>query len=91
MFEETDRDGNNFISKDELKELLMDIKFGKVPSNADEVVAKVIEELDTSGDRMIDQEEFVAGISKWLNTTPVNESPSTTETQDDIYQVNIYT
>ncbi|KAJ4726400.1 putative Sodium/calcium exchanger family protein / calcium-binding EF hand family protein [Melia azedarach] len=86
LFEETDRDGNNFISKDELKELLMDIKFGKVPSNADEVVAKVIEELDTSGDRMIDQEEFVAGISKWLNTTPVNESPSTTETQDDIYQ-----
>ncbi|EOY13167.1 Sodium/calcium exchanger family protein / calcium-binding EF hand family protein [Theobroma cacao] len=61
------------------------VKFGQVPLDANEVAAKVIEELDTSGDRQIDQQEFVIGISKWLKTSEKEASPSSFESQDDIY------
>ncbi|XP_044507194.1 sodium/calcium exchanger NCL2-like [Mangifera indica] len=87
LFEKLDHDGNNFISQQELKELIVDIKFGKFPLNADEAVAKVIEELDTSGDRLINEEEFVSGIATVFKATPsFNEVPSKTETQNDIYK-----
>ncbi|XVF18740.1 hypothetical protein REPUB_Repub11eG0049100 [Reevesia pubescens] len=86
LFEKIDEDGDNCISQHELKELILDVKFGKVPLNANEVVAKVIEELDTSGDQRIDQEEFINGISKWLKTSEKEASPSSIESQDDIYQ-----
>lgn len=91
LFEKIDHDGKNFISQHELKELIVNIKFGKAPLNVDEVVAKVIEELDTSRDGVINEEEFVSGIAKLFNaTTYLNEAPSKPETQDDIYQVSIY-
>ncbi|KAK6230676.1 hypothetical protein QUC31_002194 [Theobroma cacao] len=85
LFEKIDSDGDNCISQHELKELISDVKFGQVPLDANEVVAKVIEELDTSGDRQIDQQEFVIGISKWLKTSEKEASPSSFESQDDIY------
>ncbi|XP_044507615.1 sodium/calcium exchanger NCL2-like [Mangifera indica] len=91
LFEKLDHDGNNFISQQELKELIVDIKFGKFPLNADEAVAKLIEELDTSGDRLINEEEFVSGIAKVFKATPsFNEVPSKTETRNDIYKVIFY-
>lgn len=90
MFEKIDSDGDNCISQHELKELISDVKFGQVPLDANEVAAKVIEELDTSGDRQIDQQEFVIGISKWLKTSEKEASPSSFESQDDIYLVSCY-
>ncbi|CAN6561022.1 unnamed protein product [Malus baccata var. baccata] len=58
LFEKIDLDGNNFISQSELRKLIGDIKFGKIPGNVDESVVKLIEELDTSGDQLISEEEF---------------------------------
>ncbi|XVF78710.1 hypothetical protein PTKIN_Ptkin14bG0157500 [Pterospermum kingtungense] len=86
LFEKIDNDGDNCISQHELKELISDLKFGTVPLNVNEVVAKVIEELDTSGDQRIDQQEFINGISKWLKTSQKEAAPSSIESQDDIYQ-----
>ncbi|KAJ0045990.1 hypothetical protein Pint_04681 [Pistacia integerrima] len=87
LFEKIDHDGKNFISQHELKELIVNIKFGEAPLNVDEAVAKVIEELDTSRDGVIHEEEFVSGIAKLFNaTTSLNEAPSKPETEDDIYQ-----
>ncbi|OMO92399.1 Calcium-binding EF-hand [Corchorus olitorius] len=89
LFEKIDSDGDNWISQQELREVIMDVKFGKVPWNADEVVAKVIEELDTRGDKRIDEEEFINGISRWLKTSKNEVPPSPTpsiETEDDIFQ-----
>ncbi|OMO74857.1 Calcium-binding EF-hand [Corchorus capsularis] len=89
LFEKIDSDGDNWISQQELREVIMDVKFGKVPWNADEVVAKVIEELDARGDKRIDEEEFINGISRWLKTSQNEVPPSPTpsiETEDDIFQ-----
>ncbi|XVE50149.1 hypothetical protein DITRI_Ditri01bG0138700 [Diplodiscus trichospermus] len=86
LFEKIDKDGDNCLSKQELKELISDVKFGTVPWNANEAVAKVFEELDTSGDKRIDQEEFINGISKWLKTSQKEAASSSIESPDDIYQ-----
>lgn len=87
LFEKMDHDSNNCISQHELQELIADIKFGKLPLDVEEAVLKLIEELDTDGDHLINEDEFVSGFAKWLDTTD-NQDPSTTESQDDIYQVN---
>lgn len=89
MFEKIDLDGNNNISQAELKELIADIKFGKIPGDVDESVVKLIEELDTSGDKMISEEEFVTGLTKWINKSNGTQPPSSShESEDDIYQVS---
>ncbi|XP_050247780.1 sodium/calcium exchanger NCL1-like isoform X2 [Quercus robur] len=85
LFEKMEHDSNNCISQHELKELIADIKFGKLPLDVEEAVLKLIEELDTDGDHLINEDEFVSGFAKWLDTTD-NQDLSTTESQDDIYQ-----
>ena len=87
LFEKIDLDGNNFISQSELRKLIGDIKFGKIPGNVDESVVKLIEELDTSGDQLISEEEFVTGLTKWINKSN-DQAPPSLESEDDIYQVS---
>ncbi|XP_059661463.1 sodium/calcium exchanger NCL2-like [Cornus florida] len=85
LFVTFDRDGDNSISQPELKELIADIKFGKVSLDADEAVAKIMEELDVNQDQMINEEEFVNGFSKWLSSSNIH-TPKSAESEDDIYQ-----
>ncbi|KAK9269651.1 hypothetical protein L1049_001429 [Liquidambar formosana] len=85
LFEKIDLDGDNCISQPELKQLIMDLKFGDIPLDADEAVSKMMEEFDTSGDHLISEEEFVAGFAKWLNPLN-NQDPHTPTYQDDVYQ-----
>ncbi|XP_034677619.1 sodium/calcium exchanger NCL2-like [Vitis riparia] len=67
LFERIDLDGDNCISQAELKELIMSIKFGDMPLDVDEAVARIMEKLDVNGDRLIDEEEFIQGLAKWVN------------------------
>ncbi|KAJ9671512.1 hypothetical protein PVL29_025288 [Vitis rotundifolia] len=67
LFERIDLDGDNCISQAELKELIMSIKFGDMPLDVDEAVARIMEKLDVNGDRLINEEEFIQGLAKWLN------------------------
>ncbi|KAM1311226.1 hypothetical protein PS1_007708 [Malus domestica] len=85
LFEKIDLDGNNYISQSELRKLIGDIKFGKIPGDVDESVVKLIEELDTSGDQLISEEEFVTGLTKWINKSN-DQAPPSLESEDDIYQ-----
>jgi len=85
-----DRNRDNFISQSELKELIMNIKFVKASMEVEEAVALVIEELDIDNDRIINEEEFVAGFQKWLSSTSAPAPVSHSESQEDMYQVNIF-
>lgn len=46
----------------------------------------MMEELDVSGDQFISEEEFVTGLSKWLNTIR-NTHHNSEEAEEDSYQV----
>uniref|UniRef100_A0A1D1Z7D7 Vacuolar calcium ion transporter n=1 Tax=Anthurium amnicola TaxID=1678845 RepID=A0A1D1Z7D7_9ARAE len=63
LFERIDADKNKLISHSELKALIIGIH---LDVDGDDVVDKVMNEFDTSGDNNIDMGEFTVGISKWL-------------------------
>ncbi|XP_027926738.1 sodium/calcium exchanger NCL2-like isoform X1 [Vigna unguiculata] len=86
LFVKIDRNRDNFISQSELKELIMNIKFVKASMEVEEAVALVIEELDIDNDRIINEEEFVAGFQKWLSSTSAPAPVSHSESQEDMYQ-----
>lgn len=87
LFENIDRDGNNFISQSELRELIGDIKFGTEAFDVDEAVASIIEFFDSSGDQMIDEGEFVYGLTKWFDKTNNGDSEPP-QTKDSFFQVS---
>lgn len=88
LFEEIDRDEDNCISKDELKELMKKIEIGKISWDVDEAAEKIMEALDTSGDQMIDEKEFTEGIVRWPINTSENVTPVSTRSQDDNNRVS---
>lgn len=83
LFDGIDRDEDNCISKDELKELMKKIEIGKISWDVDEAAEKIVEALDTSGDQMIDEKEFAEGIVRWSINTSENVTPVSTRSQDD--------
>ncbi|KAF7849239.1 hypothetical protein BT93_L1045 [Corymbia citriodora subsp. variegata] len=89
LFEQIDRSGDNSISQSELSELIRGVKFGGIPYDVDEVVLKVVEVFDRSGDGQINEEEFVAGLVGLLNPSgegSKNQAPKSNISQDDFYQ-----
>lgn len=66
----------------------MNIKSGNIPLDVDESVNKLVEELDTSGDHMINEEEFVTGLTKWMNKSHDSQGLPSLESEDDLYQVS---
>ncbi|XAR66535.1 hypothetical protein NMG60_11012808 [Bertholletia excelsa] len=67
LFSEIDSNNNNLISESELKQVIQNIKFGAMPIDHDLVADEVMKDFDKDGDNMIDEQEFVNGISKWLH------------------------
>ncbi|KAM3251421.1 sodium/calcium exchanger NCL1 [Capsicum annuum] len=67
IFHQNDFDRNNVLTKPELEELIGSVKFGEVEINRDDSVQKVLRDFDRDGNDMIDEHEFVHGMTKWLN------------------------
>ncbi|KAL3849235.1 hypothetical protein ACJIZ3_011117 [Penstemon smallii] len=86
LFKEIDLDKDDTISYFELKELMTNMKFGVIPYDVDEAASKIMEELDISGDELIQEEEFINGLSKWINTTYNQNHNSEENEEDDTYQ-----
>ncbi|XP_027061163.1 sodium/calcium exchanger NCL2-like [Coffea arabica] len=85
LFDSIDEDKDNRISFSELKTLLTEINFGPTSLSVDDAVAKMMEELDTDGDRMLNEEEFATGLSKWLQKND-NASTNSKESEDENFQ-----
>lgn len=43
------------------------MKFGEVEINHEDTVKKVLRDFDRNGNDMIDEDEFVHGMTRWLN------------------------
>ncbi|CAA0816020.1 Transcription factor TCP4 [Striga hermonthica] len=83
LFRDIDLDKNEYISNSELKELINNITLGIIPYNSDIAASKLMEELDLSGDKLIDEEEFVMGFSKWLNASYHKEHSNNSEENEE--------
>lgn len=67
IFHQYDSNGNNFITRSELENLIASVKYGEVQFNSDDLVIKVMKDFDTDCNNMIDKHEFIGGIIRWLN------------------------
>ncbi|XP_058103459.1 uncharacterized protein LOC131247032 [Magnolia sinica] len=66
LFKRIDEDNNTFLSIRELTALIIGIKFDEIDLDRDDAVKKVMDEFDTSNDNHLSEEDFVRGISKWV-------------------------
>lgn len=69
LFEERDHDRDKVISFHELKEFLKEIKFRKFNSDDDTTTNEMMKDFDIDNDQKITMDEFVNGMTKWLDDT----------------------
>ncbi|KAF5730726.1 hypothetical protein HS088_TW19G00321 [Tripterygium wilfordii] len=67
LFVAIDANKDEQISATELKALIIGIGFQEIDLDKDDSMTKLMEDFDTSGNSEIDMEEFVRGITKWLD------------------------
>ncbi|KAJ8774313.1 hypothetical protein K2173_011116 [Erythroxylum novogranatense] len=68
LFEAIDENNDKKLSSCELRALIIGIRFEEIGGlHKDEVVAEVMRNFGTSNDESIDEDEFVAGVIKWLS------------------------
>ncbi|KAM3394078.1 sodium/calcium exchanger NCL2 [Capsicum galapagoense] len=67
IFHQYDTDGNNSITRNELEKLIRSVKYGEVQLNSDDSVSKVMKDFDTDRNDMIDEPEFIDGMTRWIN------------------------
>ena len=87
---DTNRDGH--ISDSELRAFIIGIQFEEFDLDHNAVVNKIRNYFDTSGNSSIEKEEFVDGISRWLNKTnriAARNPGSETRVFDDSHMVKI--
>ncbi|KAK9285103.1 hypothetical protein L1049_024288 [Liquidambar formosana] len=67
LFTAIDQNSDGYLSTKELRSLIIGIEFDDMDLNIDDAVENVMGDFDTSQDLLIDRDEFVKGISKWLD------------------------
>ncbi|CAB4277403.1 unnamed protein product [Prunus armeniaca] len=67
LFKTIDQDSDGYLSFSELKALIVGIRFDEIELDKNDAVDKVMKDFDTSHDSKISVDEFVVGVSKWLN------------------------
>ncbi|KAL2524238.1 sodium/calcium exchanger family protein/calcium-binding EF hand family protein [Abeliophyllum distichum] len=88
LFNKFDTDKSNSITKSEMEQLIHTVKFGDMQLDRDGVVEKVMKDFDRDGDNIIDEEEFVDGVTKWLkkaiNVTKCKDAKNSIDEFDKI-------
>lgn len=66
----------------------MEVDFQKAPENVDEATAKIMQDLDESGDQQIDLDEFINGFRNWLNSSNGEIIPISPGSKTDASEVS---
>uniref|UniRef100_A0A7N2MCA1 EF-hand domain-containing protein n=1 Tax=Quercus lobata TaxID=97700 RepID=A0A7N2MCA1_QUELO len=69
LFSSIDANHDGHISDSELRAWIVGINFDEIDLDQNDAVNKIMKDFDTSGNSSIEKEEFVDGISRWLNKT----------------------
>ncbi|KAJ8755059.1 hypothetical protein K2173_016599 [Erythroxylum novogranatense] len=93
LFEAIDVNNDKKVSASELKALIIGIRFEEIDLDNDNTVAEVMRDFDTSNDQSIDEDEFLAGVIKWLNearqagaSATADPGPHTTKFISDFHE-----
>ncbi|XXG66744.1 hypothetical protein AAC387_Pa06g0257 [Persea americana] len=87
LFHRLDVNHDGHVSSQELTALIIGIDFSNIDLDEEDAVDKVMDDFDTSGDRLIDLKEFFNGISRWLEEAKrsVVQGGSSTNKYDDFH------
>lgn len=90
LFEEKDQDRDQAISFHELKQFLKEIKFRKLNSDDERTASEMMEDFDRDNDNKITVDEFVTGMTKWLDDTKdaMTKRYHSVKSLKDMYQVH---
>ncbi|KAF2287348.1 hypothetical protein GH714_039699 [Hevea brasiliensis] len=66
LFHAIDENNDEKLSASEMRALILGIRFEEIDFDRDDAVDKVMKDFDTSLDNSIDLDEFINGISKWI-------------------------
>ncbi|KAF7836669.1 sodium/calcium exchanger NCL-like [Senna tora] len=92
LFSKIDENGDGQLSHGELRALVVGIQFEEIDLDHDDAVKKIMEDFDTSRDSLIDEDEFVNGICRWLQkarrsrVTSGDAGPHTFKFLNDFHQ-----
>uniref|UniRef100_A0A0E0JFI0 EF-hand domain-containing protein n=1 Tax=Oryza punctata TaxID=4537 RepID=A0A0E0JFI0_ORYPU len=67
LFHKIDMDQSQTLSRAELHALIIGINFEEVDFDKNDAVDKIMDDFDTSGNDIVEEAEFVAGMKRWLN------------------------
>ncbi|KAK6919730.1 EF-hand domain, partial [Dillenia turbinata] len=67
IFKTIDENQDGYLSANELRALIIGIQFEGVNLDIDDAVNKIMRDFDISQDQKIDVDEFIRGISSWLD------------------------
>ena len=67
LFRKIDMDESRSLSRAELHALIVGINFEEVDFDRTDAVDKVMDDFDTSRNDVVEEEEFVQGMGKWLD------------------------
>ena len=94
LFDAIDQNKDSHLSASELKALIIGIRFDEIDLDQDDAVDKILKDFDTSHDNLIDIDEFIAAVSKWLNVAKggrpgsADAGPQTIKVLDDYHEVS---
>nr|DAD21138.1 TPA_asm: hypothetical protein HUJ06_022601 [Nelumbo nucifera] len=66
LFKQIDADKDGHLSIPELRALIIGIELEEIDLNRDDAAEKLMKDFDQSNDNLLNEEEFVEGIKKWL-------------------------
>ena len=66
MFQTIDENQDDNLTHNELRALVIGIQFEEIDLDHDDAVKRIMGDFDTSGNELVDQEEFVNGVCRWL-------------------------
>ncbi|KAI3456189.1 hypothetical protein Pfo_012852 [Paulownia fortunei] len=88
LFKQFDSDGDKSISKSELEKLISTVKFGEFQPKYEDVVKELFRDFDKDKNSIIDEPEFIEGVTKWLNKAiRVANTPDRTRSIDEFDKI----
>ena len=87
------KNSEGYITAKDLKALIIGMHFEEEDMDIDDAVERIMLDFDKSQDSRIDMEEFVRGITRWLQkarrsaTQKNDHSPTTPKLLNDFHQV----
>ncbi|KAK7272570.1 hypothetical protein RJT34_29249 [Clitoria ternatea] len=66
LFTTIDENKDGQLTQGELRALVVGIEFEEIDLNHDDAVKRIMDDFDTSRDQLVQQDEFVNGVCRWL-------------------------